>query len=66
MLYSQDIQVFLIYKHPVRQGAFLNISFQPHLIKSPNLATDKSKGDNFQESFEQFGGLGPSCRSFSI
>ena len=27
--------------------------------------TDISKGNNFQESFEQFGGLGLSSRSFS-
>ena len=33
-------------------GAFLNISFEPHLIKSLNLAKD----NNFQESFEQFVG----------
>ena len=36
---------------------FLNISFEPQLIKLGHLI-DINKGKNFQESFEQFGGLG--------
>ena len=32
--------------------------FEPQLIKSPS--------NNFQEYFEQFGGLRLSCRSFSV
>ena len=46
MFRSQDIQVFvflIIHDLPnlwrvMRQGAFLNISFEPQLIKLPNLA----------------------------
>ena len=50
MLHSQDIQVIVfltihdlpnLWRHDeykyLRQGAFLNISFEPQLIKSPNL-----------------------------
>ena len=49
----------------MRQGAFLNISFEPQATKLGQLIYI-SKGNNFQESFEQFGGLGLSSRSFSI
>ena len=34
--------------------------------KNTNAHIDVSKGNNSQESFEQFGGLGLSFRSFSI
>ena len=50
MLHSQDIQVIVfltihdlpnLWRHDeykyLRQGAFLNITFEPQLIKSPNL-----------------------------
>ena len=47
----------------MRQGASLNISFEPQLIKSTNLI-NISKGNSFQESFEQFGGVRLSLRSF--
>ena len=32
-------------------GAFLNISFELQLIKSPKLVSNINKGSNFQESF---------------
>ena len=36
-----------------RQGAFLDISFKPQLIKSPNVQlVGISKGNNFHESFD--------------
>ena len=39
----------------MRWGAFFNISFEPQLIKSPNLVLiDISKHSNFVESYEQF------------
>ena len=47
----------------MRQGAFFNISFEQQLIKSPNLI---SKGNNFQESFKQFGGLRLGSRPFQF
>ena len=37
----------------MRQGAFLNISLEPKLIKLGQLI-DIKKDNNFQESFEQF------------
>ena len=43
------------------QGAFLNISFEPQLIKSPIWPIDICKGNNFPESFEQFGALSIYC-----
>ena len=49
-----------------RQGAFLNISFEPQLIKFPNLANSYNNRNNFQECFEDFGRLGLSSRSISI
>ena len=39
----------------IRQGAFLNISFEPKLITSPNLPNWNWPNLEF---FEQFGGLG--------
>ena len=52
----------------MRQGAFLNISFEPQFIQSKKLdqLIDISKGNNFQVPFEQFGGLGLSSRPFLI
>ena len=47
----------------MRQSTFLNISFEPY-TKLGELI-DMSKGNNFQESFEQFGGLG-TCSSYSV
>ena len=48
-------------------GTFLNISFEPQLINRSNLVNwYQSKGNIFLESFEWFGGLGPSSRSFLI
>ena len=50
----------------MRQGVFLNISFEPPLIKSPGQLIGISKDNIFLKSFERFGGLGLSCKSFSI
>ena len=38
----------------MRQGEFLNISFEPQLIESPNFGQliDISIGNNFQKLFE--------------
>ena len=48
-----------------RVHTVLNVSFETQLIESPNLA-NMIKCNNFQESFEQFAGLGLSSRSFSL
>ena len=42
------------------EGAFLNITFEPQLIKSPNLPIDRCfhTGNDFHKSFERLGGLG--------
>ena len=47
---------------------FEYISFEPQLIKSPESVSliERNEGNNSQESFEQFGGLELSFRSFSI
>ena len=52
----------------MRQGAFLNVSFEPQLNQVTKLGQliDISKGDNFKESLEQYGGLGLSSNLFSI
>ena len=52
----------------MRQDAFLNISFEPQLIKSQQIWSIDSynKGNIFHELFDQFGGLGLSFTSFSI
>ena len=42
-----------------------NISFE-QLLNHQTCPIDISKGNNFQESFEQLGGLGLSSRSISI
>ena len=45
----------------MRQDPFLNVFFEPKFIKSVtklSQLTDISKGNNLQESFEQFEGLG--------
>ena len=49
-------------------GAFLNVSFEPQLNQVTKLGQliDISKGDNFKESLEQYGGLGLSSSFFSI
>ena len=52
MFRSRDIQVF----------AFSTT----HDVTKLGQLIDINKGNNFQESFEQFGGLGLSSRSFSI
>ena len=40
----------------MRQGAFLTISFEPQLLKTPidGQLIDVSKDNGFEESFEQF------------
>ena len=50
------------------QGAFLNIYLLNHnsLSRETWPLIDINKGNNFQEFFEQFGGLGLSSRSFLI
>ena len=46
---------------------FLNIYLELQLIKSQNLANQQIYAEEtLQESFEQFGGLGLSSRSFLI
>ena len=51
----------------MRQGTFLNVSFEPQLIVTKlGQLIDISKGNNFHELFEQFEGLGLSFRPFSI
>ena len=75
---SQDIRIFVVKLSPdlpnpwrhaeyyyMGQGGFLNMSFELQLTKLGQLI-DASKGNNFQKSFEQFGRLGPSSRSFSV
>ena len=47
----------------MKHGAFLNIPFQPQHTKLGQLI-DIDKGNNFQESSEQFGRLGLSSRFF--
>ena len=49
----------------MKQVAFLNTSFEPQIIKLGQLL-GISKDNSFQESFEQFGGLRPGPRRFSI
>ena len=43
-----------------------SVIYQMPPVHELGLLMDISKGHNFQESFEQFGGLGLSSRSFSI
>ena len=58
MFRSRDIQVFVFLANPwftksvtfdeyecMRLGAFLNIPFEPQLIKAPNLSIDRYKQD---------------------
>ena len=50
------------------QGAFLNISFETQLIKVNKCGKliDISKDNNFNESFEQFGGLEVSSKILQL
>ena len=53
----------------MRQGAFLNISFEPQLITQAQQtwSVDRYKqGQYFYETFERFGGLVLRFRPFSI
>ena len=83
MFYSQDIQVFVflaiswftksvtawwVLVHETK-NILEYISFEPQLIKLPNLVSlidIINKGNNFQEPFEEFGGLELSFRFFLI
>ena len=78
MFRSQDIQVFLIltiyqiFDVMMRISTWEKVHFRKYLLNHRWLSRqtwaiiDISQGNNFPESFEQFGGLGLSSRSFSI
>ena len=81
MFHSQDIQVFVFstilwftksvtswWVSVHETGCILEYIFWTTSRKVTKLGQliDINKGNNFQESFEQFGGLGLSLRSFSI
>ena len=59
MFRSQDIQLFVFLSIPC-------FTESTHEITKLGQLIDISKGNNFLESFEQFGGLGLGSRSFSI
>ena len=81
MFHSQDIQGFVFLTIPSftnsvtswwvlvhERGCIFDYIFwtTTHEVTKHGQLIDINKGDNFQELFEQFGGLGLSSRSFII